>query len=110
PHVGKVWDQKTLKWVKKEETSDYYKPKIGKLPFSVGYDRKDYSKEFSLKYKNMSEEEFKKNYHVCAYCDGDLGEDGYITSIIVDTGIAICDKCVSLSETCGMPFSKEGIQ
>jgi len=102
PHTGKVWNQARLKW----ETPAEKAAARDKLPFNLERMNENYydkTKE-SLTDKNMSEEQFKKDYQVCAYCESDLDEDGYVTSVIIDMNLALCQDCASLSETCGMPF------
>ncbi len=103
PYKGKVWSSKRLCW----ETPEEQKRNDGnKLPFDVSAMNENYydKPKNELSSKNMSEEQFKKDYQVCAYCEKDLDEDGYLTSVIIDMNLALCNDCSSLSEACGMPF------
>lgn len=102
PHTGKIWNQAKKVWEHKDETKEQ-----NVLPFKHSLMNGDYSKndsQFTMTFKNMTEEQFKRDYQVCAYCEDDLEEDGYVTSVIIDLNLALCKECASLSETCGMPF------
>ena len=88
PHKGKIWNKKTYKW--EEPSNTKVNPPLYSHP---------------LEFKSITEEQFKKQYNTCAYCDDILGEAGYLTSIVLDENMAICEACASLVESCGMPFS-----
>ena len=102
PHAGKIWNIHKLAWEFPKKEANNYKSEIkNKLPFSV-----ENNVVNGLIYKNMTLDKFVENYHTCAYCEGDLGDDAYDTCVIVDVNLAICKNCVGLSETCGMPFKE----
>lgn len=107
PNAGKTWNQSKKIWEEFDK-----KKKENVLPFKSSLMNGDYEKNDSktaFTFKNMTEEEFKKDYQVCAYCEGDLDEDGYVTSVIIDLNLALCKECANLSETCGMPFRDKAL-